>query len=165
LKMPRGAVAISSILFTIALLMPAPAMLRNAWTVGRTSFYVTSQATVQNYFAPVGFSSLAIIVIGLIVTWAGYFNRVRWTWFVMFVIVWVWAFPVLLLPYLQELKNAVPITEWPAYAGRGEGGPRYFLEAVLILLLMVIALVIPIKALFLGHGADPSKGASADLRG
>jgi len=36
---------------------------------------------------------LAVILIGLIITWTGYIKRERWTWFVMFIVVWAWAFP------------------------------------------------------------------------
>jgi energy-coupling factor transporter transmembrane protein EcfT len=112
-------------------------------------FQQTSQLAIQNYLAPVGFASLANIVVGLIVTWAGYIKGVRWTWFVMFVIAWVWAFPVLLLPYLQHWGNMVPITEWLPIALRESGPQRDFAEAVLTLLLMVLALALPVKTFFL----------------
>jgi hypothetical protein len=49
-----------------------------------------------------GVASLVIILIGLIVTWLGYIQRIRWTWFVMFVIAWFWAFPLLVLPLLTH---------------------------------------------------------------
>jgi integrase len=40
-----------------------------------------------------------------IVAWTGYLNRIRWAWLVMFIIVWVWAFPVMILPILQQRKG------------------------------------------------------------
>ena len=101
-------------------------------------------------FRDLGVVSLAVILIGLIVTWAGYIKGVRWTWFVMFVIVWVWAFPVLLLPYLQLWRNVVAITEWLPDAIKQSGPSRDFVEVVLIFVLMVLALVLPVKTLFLG---------------
>ncbi|MGH9603899.1 MAG: hypothetical protein ACRD24_16085, partial [Terriglobales bacterium] len=110
MRIRRDVTFVSSVLFTIALLWPMPAMLENAWTWRRITFPVTEQVSIQNYYAPVGFASLAIIFIGLMVTWTGYIRRVRWTWFVMFTIVWVWAFPVLLLPSLQRWEYMVPIT-------------------------------------------------------
>ena len=72
-----------------------------------------------DYFAPVGFASLAVIAIGLIVTWFGYIKGVRWTWFVMFVIVWVWAFPVM-MPFLHRWR-AYTFTTTLAAAIRGTG--------------------------------------------
>jgi len=43
-----------------------------------------------------GILSLTIILTGLIVIWAGYVKRIRWTWFVMFTIVFGWAFTELM---------------------------------------------------------------------
>ena len=147
MKIRRDAVAVSSILFTLALLILTPAMLTNARTEPRIQ--VKDQVTIFDDYAFVGFASLAIIAIGLIVTWTGYIKGVRWTWFVMFVIVWVWAFPVFLwLPYLQHLRNAVPITQWLPDAIKESGPPRDFVEVVLIFLLLVLALVLPVKTLF-----------------
>ena len=150
MKIRCDAVAVSSVLFTLALLIQTPAVLANAWTVSQTSLDIAHHLGVSNYYAPIGFASLTIIVIGLIVTWAGYIKGVRWTWFVMFVIVWVWAFPVLLLPYLQLWRNVVAITEWLPDAIKQSGPSRDFVEVVLIFVLMVLALVLPVKTLFLG---------------
>ena len=47
-----------------------------------------------------GIASLTIICIGLIVTWMGYIKRLRWTWFVLLVIVWGWAYPILAIRVL-----------------------------------------------------------------
>jgi hypothetical protein len=35
----------------------------------------------------VGKLSLALVFIGLIVTWTGYLNKIRWAWFVMLILV------------------------------------------------------------------------------
>src|SRR5260370_4907111 len=48
-------------------------------------------------------ASLAIILIGLIVVWTGYAKRSRPAWFVMFVIVWFWAFPRFILSIIPLL--------------------------------------------------------------
>ena len=64
-----------------------------------------------SFLAPVGFASLAIILIGLIVAWTGYLNKIRWAWLVMFVIVWMWAFPTMILPILQ-MRKGISLTEW-----------------------------------------------------
>ncbi len=157
LRIRRDALFVSSVLFSIALLLPMPAMLENAGTWRRSTFQVTDQVSVQNYLAPVGFASLASIVIGLIVTWTGYIKRVRWTWFVMFTIVWIWAFPVLLLPFLQHWENMAPITEWLPAALRQAGPQRAFAEAILTFLLMVIALLLPIQSFFRRQATTATK--------
>jgi hypothetical protein len=150
LKIRHDPVAVSSILFTLALLIPTPAMLGNAWTVRQTRFDIAGRMGSNNYYAPIGFASLAIILVGLIVTWAGYIKGVRWTWFVMFLITWGWAFPVLVLPEFHW-RNMLPIAQWPPLALKGRGPQLGFAESVLTLLLMVLALVVPVKTLVLGR--------------
>jgi hypothetical protein len=152
LKIRRDAVGVSCILYTIALLIPMPAALGNAWTVPQRYLEITDYLTVQNYFAPIGFASLAVIMAGLIVTWAGYIRGVRWAWFVLFVITWVWAFPVLVLAEFHW-RNMLPIAEWHPLAQTSRGLWAGFAESVLPWLLMVLALVIPVKTFFRGGDA------------
>ena len=109
MKIRRNALAISSILFTLALLVLMPIMMNWALVTHQSRFQDITiypdaaipgdQVVIPNYYAPIGITSLTIIVIGLVVTWGGYIKGVRWSWFVMFVIVWLWALPVLVLPY------------------------------------------------------------------
>src|SRR5437867_9329863 len=152
----------SSVLFTLALLIPMPVMLRDAWTMPQTSFEITDQLGVSNYYAPIGFASLTIIVIGLIVTWAGYIKGVGWTWFVLFVIASGWAFPVLILPQFHW-RNMLPIAQWPPL--RVSSHPRLeFAQSVLTLLLMALALGLTVKRFVLAdHRWDLkiSRGAVA----
>jgi hypothetical protein len=115
------------------------------------------RVVIPNYSAPIGITSLAIIAIGLVVTWAGYIKGVRWTWFVMFVIVWGWAFPVLLFPSLQHMA---PIKEWLPEV-RESGPARDFVELVLIFLLMVFALVLSVKTFILGRRVGESVKGTA----
>ena len=166
MKIRRDALAVSSILFTVALLMLAPAMWGAAATIDDIGPFVSGpEYRYYDCFAPQGFGSLAVIGIGLIVTWAGYIKGVRWTWFVMFVIVALWAFPTLMLPYLHP---------WPGVATFAQGfarsisqslhsGPirefaRSFVEVVLAFLLMVLALILPVKTFILGRGDNPCRG-------
>ena len=156
MKIRRDAVAISSVLLTLALLIPLPAMLGNAWTVPQARLDIVGRILTSNYYAPIGFASLAIIVIGLIVTWGGYIKGVRWTWFVMFLIAWGWAFPILVLAEFHW-RNMLPIAQWPPLALKGRGPQLGFAEAVLTLLLMVLALVLPAKTFILGRGVAQTK--------
>lgn len=150
MKIRHDAVAVSSILFTLALLIPAPAMLWNAWTARQTLLHVAGRLLVENYYAPIGFASLAVIVIGLITTWAGYIKGVRWTWFVMFLIAWGWAFPVLVLAEFHW-RNMMPIAQWPPPAPTGHGPQLGFTGSLLTFLLMVLALLVPVKTFVLGN--------------
>lgn len=153
MKIRPDAVFISSVLYTIALLLPLPAMLENAATWREAMFTVGEHNLVQNWRAPIGFASLSIIVIGLIVTWTGYIRGVRWTWPVLFIIAWGWAFPVLVLPIVQSVSTAgmTSLKELLSVALREPGPQRsfamYYGGFLLTLLLMTIALLLPIRTL------------------
>jgi hypothetical protein len=173
LKIRHDAVAISSVLFTVALLMLAPSMFDLASTTHQARFRdiatgaeasaVGDQIAIPNYYAPLGFASLTIIAIGLVVTWTGYIKGIRWTYFVMFVIVWLWAFPVLLLPFFFVWRAMV---SWVQTLGPYDwirlikdaisenGMERAYLEAFVAFLLMLLALVLPVKTFILGRGVS-----------
>jgi MFS family permease len=143
-------VFVSCFLFTVTLLCLVPLSVSDA-LAGRDRVALQAlDAGYQNAAMAIGafgVASLAIILIGLIVTWAGYAKRLRWTWFVMFIIVCVWAFPVLILPILQ-VRKGILLTEWFQTAIREPSPYRDLAEFVLIFTLMVIALTLPIKAFF-----------------
>lgn len=104
-----------------------------------------------------GVACLAIILIGLIVLWTGFVRRSRSAWFVMFVIVWFWAFPLFILPigvplvrgrleltFLEFFYNAIVVS----------GGPRTTVKLFLAFSLMVFALALPIGRFFITAKAD-----------
>lgn len=160
MKIRRDVLAVSSVLFSIALLILAPAMLRAAATLRESSLWGYSVDTLdwpQNCFAPAGFTSLAVILTGLIVTWTGYIRGVRWTWLVMFVVVWIWAFPVLMLPYLLPRRGLETVAQSFAGTISRNGVERSFLEIVLAFMLMLLALALPLKTFFLGPKIGPSE--------
>jgi len=160
----RDAVAVSSILFTLALLILTPAMWRAAANVRESCIWGAAGPFVwpQNCFALAGIASLAVILTGLIATWAGYIRGVRWTWFVMFVIVWVWAFPVLLLPFLLPWRGVETMAQSFAGAISESGTERSYAEVVLAFLLMVLALALPVRTLILGRGGGAGESGRAN---
>jgi hypothetical protein len=163
LNICRDPVAVASMLFTFALLMLMPAMWRAAANLRESSLWGYGSSTMDwppNCFAPAGITSLVVIVSGLIVTWAGYIKRVRWTWFVMFVVVWMWAFPVLTLPYLLPWRTVETMAQSFASSISEGGLVRNFVEVLLIFLLMVLALVLPIKTFIFGRGVDQAAGSA-----
>jgi hypothetical protein len=94
-----------------------------------------------------GVASMAVVLIGLIVTWTGYVKSVRSSWFVMFIVVWLWAFPLILLPFLPDIKG-IPLAELISRALREPGTSRTSVHSVLIFTLMLIALILPIRSFF-----------------
>jgi len=150
----RDAVFISSVLFTITLLALVPHSLQLASTWQQRSLQETDRLWVQNYLMPIGFASLGFVLVGLIVTWTGYIKRVRWTWFVMLVIVWIFAFPVYMLPSLLDWHAAGSVnwSPWFWNAIANPGIDRDYAKGPMVFLLMVIALILPIRSFF----GDPS---------
>ena len=150
MKIRADSVLISSVLFTVALLCLIPPGLALAFTghdrMALAKLDAGFQAAAQT-MGEIGAACLAIILIGLIVTWTGYVKRVRWTWFVMFIIVWGWAFPLLILPII-EMRKGISLTEWFRTAMREAGPYRDLAKMVLIFMLMLIALTLPIRAFF-----------------
>jgi len=153
MRIRRDSVFISSVLFTIALVCLVPGFLQML----DSGFQAEARRT-----GDLGVASLAIIFVGLIVTWTGYLNRVRWTWFVMFIITWVWAFPLLVLPLLQGTLT-LGWAEWLYSAIYQAGSTRDWAESVLIFALMVIALLLPLRAFVRGE-KTPARSESPSLR-
>jgi hypothetical protein len=160
MRIRRDSVFIASVLFTIALLCLVPWHWREVTysrEVGSLESLDAGSQLAAREAGQLGVASLVIILIGLIVTWKGYLNRLRWAWLVMFIITWVWAFPLLALPLLTH-KIAYTFPEVLYDAMHGTGPPRDWTESVSIFLLMVIALLLPAKSfLFGGETPEPAK--------
>ena len=143
-----NSVLISSVLFTIALLCFWPRALGDVLAGHDKSVLANLDAGVQMAIkasADRGVADLAIILIGLLITWTGYFRRVGWAWFAMLIVVCAWAFPLFMLPYLPI---RIDISEWVYGAIHQSGLLRSAARDVLLFILMVIALVLPIRSFF-----------------
>lgn len=148
-------VFISSVLFTIALACLIP----NFWASVITKHDRTWLARLDSgdQLATLTRSSLsvvclAVILIGLIVIWTGYRRRVRWTWAVMFIVVWAWAFPLMVMPVVGHPRSVL-LPEWIYTAICYPGSARAWAESVLLFSVMVIALGLPVRSFFLvGEG-------------
>jgi hypothetical protein len=151
----RDSLFVSSVLFTIALLWLIPTFWGNVLT-GRDEMALwkldAGDMHAAETMSQLSVASLAVILIGLIVVWMGYAKRERWTWLVMLILVWVWAFPLLALPPLKALfegRMVLTLSEWLYTAINHPRSARAWAESVLIFLLMVIALLLPIKKFFI----------------
>jgi hypothetical protein len=90
-------------------------------------------------------SGSAVILIGLIVVWTGYVKRSRSAWLVMFAIVWLWAFPIFVLPFVGGFvrgKLGLLLSE---------------LETVVAFCMMVTGLVLPIRKFFSSKTGEESQ--------
>jgi hypothetical protein len=94
---------------------------------------------------------VALIVIW---TWLAAGNRVAWL--IVAVIVWVWAFPIMMLPSLargvarsfQEKLFWSDLGDWVASAWHGEHLARIFLVNAVLFLLMLVGLILPLRSFF-----------------
>jgi hypothetical protein len=137
---------VSSVLFTIALGFLVPMFRANVitdrdkiWLAKLDSgYWLAAQRT-----SDLSVVCLAVILIGLIVLWTGYIKRVGWTWAVMFIMVWVWAFPLLVLPLFRP--GHLSIADW-LYTAIYYPGSASWAKSPLPFLLMVIALLLPVKS-------------------
>lgn len=126
-------VFIASVMFTVALLIPIPRCLEAA--LSRDDLIRQSGA----------FTSLSNILIGIFVVWTGFRKRRKWAWLIMCIIVWVGAFPTLGLPLFLHEIGPTP-SEWVYDALGGPGFARAWTESVLLFVIMLLALMLPIKA-------------------
>ena len=138
---------ISSILFTIALLCLIPSQYGNALSDPRNLTTTDPWARqVSRDFHWFGMAALATIAIGLTVIWTGYVKTSRSAWFIMFVFVWGWAFPWMVWPF--DLRSITKPVDLVREAFKQPGLARGIVEELLIFVLMIIALLLPIKAFF-----------------
>lgn len=143
-------VFVSSVLFALSLLALVPHSLAytSMWPRLASEGGIRPQAY---YLVRIGSASLAIVFVGLIVIWTGYTRRQLWSWFVMFVIVWVFTFPAYTLPMLLVAYRSPEPIEWSGWlraAASGPGVERDTTKALLDFLVMLVALFVPVKSFF-----------------
>jgi hypothetical protein len=158
MRIRRDTCFISCALFTIALLCLVPSLL--SWAALSGGKMEESDTWFRAYVGAMNdaaSASLVVIAISLIVLWTGYINRARAAWFVMFVVVWAWAFPLLVLPLLTHRVD-LTFSEWLYNAIYQSGPARTWAESVLLFIVMLFALLVPIRSFFARKEvAEPSR--------
>ncbi len=155
MRIRRGSVFVSSVLLTFSLLPLIPQSLKLACS--SRLIQQSEQVRVTNLWVPLGFAELALCLVGLIVIWTEYVDGARWAWVSMFIVVWVFAFPVMVLPILQDTQWTRSIA-WSEllgdaleHAALGRAVVLTFLEFAL----MMIALFLPIRSFFKRKPTSP----------
>jgi hypothetical protein len=155
MRVRPDSVFISSLLHTVALLYLIRPSLWNYFSLTHILLAPMDENGFRGEAQSV--ASLAIILVGLIVVWTGYAKRSRPAWFVMFVIVWFWAFPRFILsitPFLIRERSSFTFPELLCDATLGPGLARDVVELHLAFLLMVIGLALPIGRVFVARKSD-----------
>ena len=103
---------ISVLVVSACLIELIPGSLRFAST-WREIYFEAPGFKEQNFLMPLGFCSLGLEMIGLIVLWTGYRKKERWAWFVMLIILLFFVFPLNVLTLLLDMQT--PSFEWSAW--------------------------------------------------
>jgi hypothetical protein len=105
MKISCNATLTSAVLLSLCLVTMIPAGLRNASTWRDFKLFAPGLQQIQNYLVFFGFFILGFVMIGLIVLWTGYRKRERWAWFVMLIILLCFVFPFNVLPVLMLIRT------------------------------------------------------------
>lgn len=158
-------VSVSSVLLTICLSILIQWNLKWAATWQTRVVWVMDRVGRPNYESSIAFTSLALMITGLIVIWTSYQKRMRWAWFVMVVFVCVYFVPVHLIDVFLDIKR-VGWPWWPGVVQDAIDG-RQFAQGALtelaIFTLLVIALLLPVRAFFGKKPFSPSGNQSKDV--
>jgi hypothetical protein len=138
-------ILVSSLLLSAGLLSLAPQNFNYASTIGQRFLETSERIWTSNYVAPQGFSGLTIILISLIAIWAGYRRREPWSWVVLFIVTWLFVFPVYVLPLIRDIWNSPTFryADWFQDAVHRSGLGRFAAMRFIEFLLMVVGLFLP----------------------
>lgn len=148
MKIRCNSVLISALLLSLGLLSLIPASLKWTSTWRQLNLEVPGFHQ-QNYLMPLGFYSLGLEMIGLIILWTGYRRKEGWAWFVMLIITFFLVFPLNGLKLLLDMQT--PGFGWSDLLHGVQAGwwPSIWMAVgALTFLLMLVALLLPIKAFF-----------------
>jgi hypothetical protein len=154
LKIRCDAVFLSSVLLTLSFLLLLPTQWRDAqsgipfWHFGQAA---REDRRLLDSMGPgfadsalllgqCGLAGIAMILVAVVIVWKGYVKQVRWTWFVMFIIVWGWYFPLFMLQGLSYARG-FDVIRW-----------LYYSRSAWILAVMLIALILPVRSFFREEG-------------
>jgi hypothetical protein len=166
--------SVSALILSLCLVLSIPSALSLASGWNELSLKLPCNGAIWNFETPLGFASLGIAAIGLIVLWTGYRKVERWAWFVMLIILLSFSFPSSVLPVLLEIHRfgwsifldlfgAFRGGEWlhcwivslrPNYSNGIACATVLILSGLLNFLLMLLALLLPIKAFFWSPAKD-----------
>ena len=161
MKIPRSTTLISSLLLSVCLLILLPGAVKFAATWRDLYFYVGDHRE-NNLLVQLGLFSLGFQMIGLIVIWTGYIREERWAWFIMLIILLFFVFPPNALTLLV-MKMQTPSFEWSDwFRSLHEGLPQvvWMTEGVIDFLVMLVALLLPLKAFFWKSASSKALGES-----
>jgi len=133
---------ISSVLFSVALIVALPASLNAALLFGRRG-HLEFETLGQ-----LGLVSLAVIGIGLVLCWTQYIKKIKSAWFLLLLILCGWTFPVFVLPHLIHANPDLTNAAWFWLAIHNAVARHALMQSTFMVLLMVTGLALPFKSIF-----------------
>ena len=129
---------VSSLLLTPAFLWLLPSIIQCCVSYGPETMTQTA-----------GLASLTVIIVALIVIWTWLVAGNRVAWVIIAVIVWVWAFPIMMMPLVTHKVDLSwsELSDWVGSAWHGEHLARISLVNTVLFLLMLVGLILPVRAL------------------
>jgi hypothetical protein len=151
MKKTRSAtLMVSTAMLTVCFLALIPKSLNYASTWREAFIRYSDSLRIGNYMAPMGFASLTIIAISLIILWTAYWNHERWAWCVLVVSVCGFVFPVYVLQLIILWKAASVFSpsNWLREAIHEPGPSRVAAEQILLFIIMLLGLLLPVRTFF-----------------
>jgi hypothetical protein len=102
MKIRYNTTSISALFLSLWLAMMIPGNLKSALT-WKERYLAFGCVKIANFVMPMGVANLGIVMIGLIVLWAGYRKNERWAWFVMLIILLCLFLPFSALPEFRPM--------------------------------------------------------------
>jgi hypothetical protein len=129
---------VSSLLLTPAFLWLLPSIIKSCVSYGPETMTQTA-----------GLASLTVIIVALIVIWTWLVAGNQVAWVIIAVIVWVWAFPIMMLPLVTHIValSLSDLSDSVASAWHGDHLSRIALVNTVLFLLMLVGLILPVRAL------------------
>lgn len=149
---------LSCILMSLGLAVVAPFGLGLVATWREPWIEVSERHYIQNFQMPMGFAFLTLICVGIVVTWTGFRDGARSAWLILFLIAWLFYFPVLIYPQIRghQLFN---LGARIALLGESAAVREKTLH-LFGFVLMLVALVLPLRRLFTDRtGGRPWRSA------
>jgi hypothetical protein len=149
-------VTVSTAILTAGFLLLVPRSLNYVSTWREPFIRYSDSLRISNYMAPMGFASLTVIAMSVMVLWTAYRDKERWAWWVLLVSVVGFIFPVYVLQLiiLWKAASAFSPSEWLKEAIRIPGPSRIAAEQILLFIVMLLALLLPVRTFFRARTYD-----------
>lgn len=143
-------VLVSAVLQSLCLLSFVPGSLKSISTWRDATFEAGGYRT-ENLIMPLGCCFLGMALIGVTILWTAYRKNERWAWFAMLIVLVCFLFGGNMVPVVRMVYP--PYFQWVLWfdclrAGDWRGICLMVPEAGLPVLVMLLALLLPIKAFF-----------------